>query len=132
MNIYERLINAIKKWKEQKDNLPQHQDGDSSGQAPEASGGNSPKCSKQKKEKEMSIARDLVNVKNLTANEFDKVTLSLEAEIDKMVASINNVSSRSFGEVENIFSIVENHLAMDARLGLEEAKKLVSEIKSKL
>ena len=80
----------------------------------------------------MSIARDLVNVKNLTANEFDKVTLSLEAEIDKMVASINNVSSRSFGEVENIFSIVENHLAMDARLGLEEAKKLVAEIKAKL
>ena len=132
MNIYERLINAIKKWKEQKDDLPQYQDGDSSGQAPEASGGNRPKCSKQKKEKEMSIARDLVNVKNLTANEFDKVTFSLEAEIDKMVASINNVSSRSFGEVENIFSIVENHLAMDARLGLEEAKKLVAEIKAKL
>ncbi len=80
----------------------------------------------------MSVVKDLMEAKTLAASGFDKVTSSLEAEIDKMMTSINNVSSRTFKETESLFSVMENHLAADARLGLEEAKKIVAEIKAKI
>lgn len=80
----------------------------------------------------MSISTDLTSAKNVAAAEFDKVTNGIETEVDKMVLSINTLSSRVFKETESVFSVVEAHLAADARLGVEEAKKLVAAIKAKL
>jgi len=124
MNVYDRLLGVLVKWKKQK--LEEVTPVETVKQELEVEKINFSKESK------MSIVNDLTGNKNLVMSEFEKISSSIEGEVDKMMVSMNNISARSFKEVESVFSVVESHLSADARLGLEEAKKIVAEIRAKL
>lgn len=78
-----------------------------------------------------SAVNTLKQLASTEAVAHSSIANSLEAEVDKVMASVNAISGRTFGEVDSFFDKLESHLSSDIKVGIEEAKRIVAEFKAK-
>lgn len=80
----------------------------------------------------MSVVNDVKTVAQTEATTHAGIITSIEAEVDKIVASANNLSARTFKDAESFFSVVKAHLMSTGKWVETEAETLISEIRAKL
>ena len=80
----------------------------------------------------MSVVKDVQTVAQTEATTHAGIITSIEAEVDKIVASANNLSARTFKDAESFFSVVKAHLMSTGKWVEAEAETLISEIRAKL
>ena len=83
-------------------------------------------------EETMSVVNDVKTVAQTEATTHAGIITSIEAEVDKIVASANNLSARTFKDAESFFSVVKAHLMSTGKWVETEAETLISEIRAKL
>ena len=83
-------------------------------------------------EEKMSVVKDVQTVAQTEAASHASIITSIESEVDKIVASANSLSSRTFKDAESFFSVVKAHLISTGKWVEAEAETLISEIRAKL
>ena len=80
----------------------------------------------------MSVVNDVQTVAKTEAASHAGIISSIESEVDKIVASANSLSARTFKDAESFFSVVKDHLISTGKWVEAEADTLISEIRAKL
>ena len=92
-------------------------------------------------EQTMSVVKDVQTVAQTEAVTHAGIISSIEAEVDKIVASANSLSARTFKDVESLPAIkdvesfaveVKNYLIGKGKMVEAEAEAMFAEIRAKL
>ena len=80
----------------------------------------------------MSVVKDVQTVAQTEAVTHAGIISAIEAEVDKIVASANSLSARTFKDAESFLGAVKAHLISTGKWVETEAETLISEIRAKL